>query len=195
MESEIRKSITESIQTKQSILNNPKLIQLLSKSVNAIINTFKNGGTFFAAGNGGSASDAQHMVAEFVGRFYYDRAPLRAFALNTNSSNLTCLGNDYGYDSIFSRQLEAYSKKGDIFLAISTSGNSKNIIKAVEAAKDLGVTTIGLTGERGGRLLEFCDWTLQAPSSDTARIQESHIMLCHVICEMVEAELFPKIKL
>lgn len=192
MELEIKKSIIDSIKTKEAVLADATLLGLISKTSQAIIDLYKRDGCVFAAGNGGSASDAQHVVGEFVGRFNYDRAPLRAYALSANMANITCIGNDYGYDEIFARQIQGCARKGDLFIAISTSGNSKNIIKAVEAAKKCGVTTVGMTGAAGGKLSEIADWTLKVPSKETPRIQESHILFLHVISEMVELGLFPK---
>ena len=141
-------------------------------------------------GNGGSAADAQHIAAELSGRFYLDRPPLDAEALHVNSSYLTAVANDYSFDVIYSRMLEAKGKKGDALIAISTSGNSKNIIQAVKKAKELGVITIGFTGEHGGELKNLCDYCIQVPSNDTPRIQECHILFGHILCEIIEGELF-----
>jgi D-sedoheptulose 7-phosphate isomerase len=192
MEAEIRKSISASIETKQKVLADDHLITQLAKAAQMTIDLYKRDGSFLAIGNGGSASDVQHIVAELVGRFYYDRPPLRAQALSTNTSNLTCIGNDYGYDQLFSRQVQAMGRKGDVLLALSTSGNSKNVILAIQKAREIGMHVIGMTGATGGHMSELCDIIMKVPSKDTARIQECHIMLGHIYCEMIEAKLFPK---
>ena len=186
------KSIENTIEIRQQILADEKLINNILQSVLAIVESYKSGGKVLMAGNGGSAADAQHMVAELVGRFYYDRPPLNAEAICTNTSDLTCIGNDYGYEFTFSRAIQAKGKAGDVFVAISTSGNSPNIINAAAAAKKLGLKVVALTGQAGGKLSEYADVLIKAPSSDTARIQECHTMFGHFICEFVEAELFPK---
>lgn len=192
MKSLIEKVIGESIRVKQELIKDSNIINQIDQASSHLINTFNNHNKFFAAGNGGSASDAQHIVAELVGRFNYDRPPLNAEALSTNTSNITCIGNDYGYDHIFERQIWANAKKGDYFLAISTSGNSKNILLAAERAKNMGIYVLGLTGETGGLLKEYCDINICIPSSNTARIQECHILLGHLLCELVELKLYPK---
>lgn len=154
--------------------------------VNVIIKSIDNGGKILIAGNGGSAADSQHFAAELVGRFMKERKALPAIALTTDSSVLTCMGNDYGFDDIFDRQVEALGKENDVFFGISTSGNSKNIIKAVLKAKEKGLTTIGLLGKDGGKLKDICDYNITIPYKETARIQEHHIMTIHLICEFVE---------
>ena len=146
----------------------------------------KNGGHLFFCGNGGSAADAQHIAAELVGRFLKERKALAATALSCNTSTMTAVGNDYGYDVIFSRQIEGLAKAGDILFAISTSGNSKNVVLAVEAAKAMGVKTIGITGSKGGKLKELCDICINVPSDHTPRIQEMHIAVGHMICEIID---------
>ena len=145
-----------------------------------------------AAGNGGSAADAQHFAAEYVGRFYYDRPSLPAIALTTDTSIITAIGNDYGYDQVFSRQIEGYSVKGDILFAISTSGNSPNIINAINTAKKKGVVVVGLTGNAPSKMDDICDYLFKIPSADTPRIQEGHALIEHIICQLVEERLFPK---
>ncbi len=155
-----------------------------------ITESLRNSHTVFWAGNGGSASDSQHLAAELVGRFEKNREAIASVALTTDTSILTAVGNDYGFDSIFSRQIEALGKAGDIFIAISTSGNSPNIIRAVEAAKLKGVTTIGLLGKTGGKLKELVDHPLVVPSDNTARIQEAHILIGHILCQLIEESLF-----
>jgi D-sedoheptulose 7-phosphate isomerase len=143
-------------------------------------------------GNGGSAADAQHLAAEFSGRFYYDRPPLPSEALHANTSYLTAVANDYSFEEVYSRMIRGVGKEGDILIGISTSGNSPNILRALTTANDLGMITVGMTGESGGRMKEHCDYLLNVPSADTPRIQEAHIMIGHIICELVEAALFPK---
>lgn len=190
MNNRIIQSISDSISTKQSILNDPLFVERIEKSADLIISSLKNGGKIHFCGNGGSAADAQHLAAELSGRFYFDRPPLNAEALHCNTSYLTAVGNDYGYDFIFSRLLKGTAKKGDVIVGISTSGNSKNIIKAFETATELGVNIIAMTGASGGLMKDFADITLNVPSNDTPRIQESHILIGHIICEIVESTLF-----
>ena len=146
----------------------------------------------FILGNGGSASDAQHIAAELSGRFQYDRPPLYAEALHVNTSYVTAVGNDYGYDEIYSRMVEAAGKNGDVLIGISTSGNSVNVIKAVEKANEIGMYTFGLSGQGGGLLEENCNINIQVPSKNTARVQETHILIGHIICEIIENQMFPK---
>lgn len=157
-----------------------------------IIETYKKGGKLIVFGNGGSAADSQHFVCEMSGRFLKDRAPLPAVALSTNTSSVTAIGNDYGYDEVFVRQLEGLGAEGDVAVAISTSGNSPNVLKAVEAAKKKGITVIGLAGETGGKLKPLCDLCLCAPGKLSPRIQEVHITVIHILCGLVEEALFPK---
>lgn len=154
--------------------------------VEAITNSLKNGGKVLIAGNGGSAADSQHIAAELVGRFAKERKGLPAIALTTDSSNLTSIANDYSYDEVFRRQVEALGNKGDIFIGISTSGNSRNVIEAVNEAKKKGVITIGLLGKDGGKLRSLCDYNITFPYKETARIQEHHIMTYHLMCEFIE---------
>lgn len=149
-------------------------------------NVLKTGGHLFFCGNGGSAADAQHIAAELVGRFLKERKPLAATALSCNTSTMTAVGNDYGYDVIFSRQIEGLAKKGDVLFAISTSGNSKNVVLAVMAAKSMGVKTIGITGSKGGQLAQLCDVCIKVPSDHTPRIQEMHIAVGHMVCEIID---------
>lgn len=190
MNNRIIESISESISTKQSILNDPLFVERIEKSADLIVSSLKNGGKIHFCGNGGSAADAQHLAAELSGRFYFDRPPLNAEALHCNTSYLTAVGNDYGYEFIFSRLLKGTAKKGDVVVGISTSGNSKNIVKAFETAKEIGVNIIAMTGASGGLMKDFADITLNVPSNDTPRIQESHILIGHIICELVETSLF-----
>ncbi len=192
MSPRIAQSITESIEAKQAILNNPEFLAEIEKAAEMITESLRNGGKIHFCGNGGSAADAQHLAAELSGRFYFDRPPLNAEALHCNSSYVTAVGNDYGYDLIFSRLLKGTARKGDVIVGISTSGNSKNILKAYEVAKEMGVQIIAMTGQTGGLMKDYADILLNVPSTDTPRIQESHIMIGHIICELVETALFGK---
>lgn len=158
----------------------------VSAMAEVLIEALKKGNKILVAGNGGSAADAQHFAGELVGRFLKERQGIPAIALTTDTSVITSVGNDYGYDSIFARQLEALGNRGDIFLGISTSGNSQNIIRAVEEAAERGITTMGLLGKEGGRLKELCDYEATVPLEDTPRIQEFHIMTVHMLCELIE---------
>lgn len=186
----IKSIIQHSIQTKASILENPEIIQNIELSIQEIINAFKTENQVFFCGNGGSAADAQHLAAELSGKFYMERKPLNAEALHVNSSYLTAVSNDFSFKEAYARNIEAKGRKNDILIAISTSGNSENIILALQKAKNLGLKTIGLTGITGGKMKEYCDITIHIPSNDTPRIQESHIMIGHIICEFVEKALF-----
>lgn len=183
-------SIQDSIQVKQTILNNPEFLGNIEKAAALMVESLRQGGKIHFCGNGGSAADAQHLAAELSGRFYFDRPPLNAEALHCNTSYLTAVGNDYGYDLIFSRLLKGTAKKGDVVVGISTSGNSKNILKAFEVAKEMGVHIIAMTGETGGAMKNDAEILLNVPSKDTPRIQESHIMIGHIICELVESAMF-----
>src|SRR5690554_4234424 len=182
----IRKHIQESIETKQAILASQDCIDSIKNDAEQGIDALARGNKSLLAGNGGSAADAQHIAAELVGRFEKERPGLPAIAITTDTSALTAIGNDYGYNFVFSRQVQALSREGDVFIGISTSGNSANIIEAVKAAKEAGVTTICLTGN-GGRLPAMCDAAVQVPSSRTATVQESHIMIGHLLCALIEA--------
>ncbi len=157
-----------------------------------IVAALRAGGRIHFCGNGGSAADAQHLAAELSGRFYYDRPPLNAEALHCNGSYLTAVANDYSYDEVYARLLRGTARRGDVLVGISTSGNSANILRAFEAARELGVQTIALTGESGGRMQSLADMLLNVPSNDTPRIQECHILIGHIICELVEREMFPR---
>lgn len=163
-----------------------EIILAIDEISKTVIKTYKSGGKIFIAGNGGSAADAQHIAAELVSRFYKERKALAAESLTVNTSNITAIANDYDFSEIFSRQLEANGRKGDIFWGISTSGNSKNIISAVIKAKELGMRIIGFTGKDGGEMANMCDFIIKIPSKDTPRIQENHILIAHIICEIVE---------
>lgn len=186
----IKSIIQSSIDVKQQVLQNDTLLQQVEKAVEVIVNAFKNGNKVLFCGNGGSAADAQHLAAEFSGRFYTDRDALPAEALHCNTSYLTAVANDYSYDVVYSRIIKGIGHKGDVLVGLSTSGNSKNIIKAFEVAKEKGVITIGFTGEGGGNMKALSDLLLDVPSKDTPRIQESHILLGHIICQLVEEKYF-----
>ncbi len=186
----IKDILQHSINVKQHILEDLDLLKSIETSVQEIIKTFKSGGKVLFCGNGGSAADAQHLAAEFSGRFYSDRNPLPAEALHCNTSYLTAVANDYGYDYVYSRLIKGMAKDGDILIGLSTSGNSKNILLAFEEAQKMGVQTIGMTGNSGGKMKNFSDYLINIPSEDTPRIQECHITVGHIICELVEAELF-----
>jgi len=188
----IAESIKESIEVKQKILSNPVLLDLIREVALHCAEAFCNGNKVLFCGNGGSAADAQHLAAEFSGRFYFDRPPLPSEALHVNTSYLTAVANDYSYDEVYARSIRGNGKEGDVLIGISTSGNSTNIIKALDVANELGMITIALTGESGGEMKNHCDYLINIPSSDTPRIQESHIMVGHIICELVESSLFPR---
>ncbi|MFK8044168.1 MAG: SIS domain-containing protein [Crocinitomicaceae bacterium] len=188
----IKSIIENSIQTKQKVLNSDTIIEAIEAATYSITNCFKADGQVLFCGNGGSAADAQHLAAEFSGRFYFDRAPLNSEALHVNSSYLTAVGNDYSYQEIYARMVQAKGKNGDILVGISTSGNSENVVRALIQAKKQGMTTIGFTGETGGKMFDLCDIIIPIPSNDTPRIQECHILVGHIICELVEANLFSK---
>lgn len=158
----------------------------VDRVVDMIAKAMAAGGGLLVCGNGGSAADAQHIVAELTGRFFRDRKPLRALALHANTSSLTAIGNDYGYDKVFAREVGAHGREGDVLMALSTSGNSENVLQAIEAARDKGMTVIGLTGADGGKMRALCDLCLCVPSRSTPRIQECHILIGHTICELLE---------
>ena len=191
MLNKINHIISESIQVKQSLLNNTALLEQIAVVVDAVTTAFKNGHKVQFCGNGGSAADAQHLAAEFSGRFYKNRKALPSDALHCNSSYLTAVANDYGYDEVYSRLVEGTMQSGDILMGLSTSGNSPNIVKAFETARAKNIITVGFTGNGGGKLGEPSHFLLDIPSKNTPRIQESHIMIGHIICELVEANLFP----
>lgn len=190
MESRIKSIIQSSIDLKNKVLNDPELLQTINTVVEQIINCYEKGGKVLFCGNGGSAADAQHMAAELSGRFYFDRYPLFAEALHVNSSYITAVANDYGYEEVYARLVMAMGRKNDVLIGLSTSGNSMNINKAFKEANALGMITVGLTGQTGGELKEKCNFLLNIPSIDTPRIQEVHGMLGHIICELVEEKLF-----
>ena len=184
MRPDVAKHLKESITVKQEILD--RMLPLIEKAASVAADCLKQGHKLLFCGNGGSASDSQHLAAEFVGRYEKERRALAAIALTTDTSILTAVSNDYGYERVFERQVEALGQKGDILIAISTSGNSKNVLKAVEKAKALGLYTVGLTGGNGGALKSAADLVLVIPSKKTSRIQESHILIGHILCECVD---------
>lgn len=184
--------IKASIDVKQQLLADAHLVNQIAIVTDVITKAFQNGNAVYFAGNGGSAADAQHLAAEFSGRFYKDRKALPSDALHCNTSYLTAVANDYSYDVIYARLLEGLAKKGDVLVGISTSGNSANIVKAFEMAKTMGVTTIGFTGQKGGKMKDLGDYLINVPSNTTPRIQESHILVGHIICELVEINIFGK---
>jgi D-sedoheptulose 7-phosphate isomerase len=184
--------IKASIQVKQQLLEDETLVNQIQTVTDVITKAFQNGNAVYFAGNGGSAADAQHLAAEFSGRFYKDRKALPSDALHCNSSYVTAVANDYSYDVIYARLLEGLAKPGDVLVGISTSGNSGNIVKAFEMAKTIGVTTIGFTGQKGGIMKDLGDYLINVPSNTTPRIQESHILVGHIICELVEINIFGK---
>jgi D-sedoheptulose 7-phosphate isomerase len=188
----IHRDLKASAEHVQSLAGDAVLIEAIEAVVDLCMRSLKAGGKILFAGNGGSAADAQHMAGEFVSRFNYDRPGLAAVALTVDSSILTAIGNDYGYDYVFARQIEALGRAGDVFFAYSTSGNSANIIRALEAAKAKRVSRVGLTGNRGGAMNPLCDYLLAMPSAHTPRIQEGHLMVGHAICAAVEARMFPR---
>jgi len=189
-ENNIKKSLLSSIYVKKEILGDKNLLKTISDVAQEIINALKNDKKVLFCGNGGSAADAQHIAAELSGRFYFDREPLFAEALHVNTSYLTAVANDYSYEEIYSRLVKAKGRKGDILIGISTSGNSKNVIKAIEVANNLEMITVGMTGETGGKMKDICKYLINVPSKDTPRIQEAHITIGHIICEIVEREIF-----
>jgi len=186
----IKKSVNNSIKIKNEILNNNNLLKIINEVSEEIINAYKNDNKVLFCGNGGSAADAQHLAAELSGKFYINREPLFAEALHVNTSYLTAVANDFSFDEVYSRLVKAKGRKGDILFGISTSGNSINVIKAIEIANKIGMITIGLTGETGGKMKDICKYLINVPSNDTPRIQEAHILIGHIICEIVERELF-----
>ncbi len=187
----IKETIKASVRLKEEILNDDTLLSAIESSIDKIVSSLRNGGKVLFCGNGGSAADAQHLAAELSGRFYKDRKPLFAEALHVNSSYMTAVANDYGFDEVFSRLVQAKGREGDVLVALSTSGNSQNMIRAVQEARKAGMLVVSLTGESGGALKEYSDLLLAVPSSDTPRIQEAHIMIGHIICQQTESELFP----
>jgi D-sedoheptulose 7-phosphate isomerase len=187
---EIKKIIEASLATKKSILDDDAMIQTISDVAAAVTRALENDGKVLFCGNGGSAADAQHIASELSGRFYLDRDPLFAEALHVNTSQLTAVANDYGYEEVFSRLVKAKGRRGDVLFCISTSGTSPNVVRAAQEAAGRGMVTVAMTGKSGGTLGKDCDYLINVPSDDTPRIQESHILIGHIICEIVEQNLF-----
>ena len=188
----LKSRIQTSIDLKTSLLSNEHILNTVVAVTKEIVASYKQDGKVLWAGNGGSAADSQHLAAELSGRFYYDRPPLNSEALHVNTSYITAVANDYSYDVIYSRLVKAMGRKGDVLIGLSTSGNSKNVIKAFEVANEIGMTTVAFTGETGGLMKDSAKYLINIPSKDTPRIQECHMILGHTICELVEMELFPK---
>jgi D-sedoheptulose 7-phosphate isomerase len=192
MDNYIRKHIQESVEVKKKLLENNDVLKNILETSQVCIKAYKNNNKILIAGNGGSAADAQHIAGELVSRFYFDRPGLAAFALTTDTSILTAIGNDYGYEKLFSRQIQANGCVGDVFIGISTSGNSKNIVEALKECKKKNMITIGLTGDKDCEMDKLCDICIKIPSTSTPRIQESHIVVGHIMCAIIEEEMFGK---
>jgi D-sedoheptulose 7-phosphate isomerase len=188
----IKDIINQSIKVKQDLVSDAHLVETIAKLSDRIVEAYRNKGVVYFCGNGGSAADAQHLAAELSGRFYYDRPPLAAEALHVNTSYLTAVANDYSYDEIYARYIRGMGRAGDVLIGISTSGNSKNILRAFEAAKAIGMVVVAFTGATGGEMKQHADYLINIPSKDTPRIQESHIMVGHIVCQLVESSLFPQ---
>jgi D-sedoheptulose 7-phosphate isomerase len=186
----IANAIAQSIEVKKLILEDKALLSVIESVSHKAVEILRNKGRILLCGNGGSASDAQHIAAELSGRFAFDREPLDAEALSVNTSYLTAVANDYSFDAVYSRLVNAKGRSGDMLIAISTSGNSQNIINAVITGKETGMITVGLTGKSGGKMNDLCDFIIRIPSEETPRIQESHIMIGHIICQLIEDEFF-----
>jgi D-sedoheptulose 7-phosphate isomerase len=191
MAGEISRIFSESIRVKQAALADEDLLARVQQVVDTMVAAFRNDKKVLFCGNGGSAADAQHIAAELSGKFYRHRDPLFAEALHVNTSYITAVANDYSYDEVYSRLVKAKGREGDVLVAISTSGNSGNVIQAMQEANTRGMKVVAMTGQTGGKMASLCDILLNVPSNDTPRIQEVHILLGHIICELVEAELFP----
>lgn len=192
MQNTIKQAIQDSIQAKAALLEDERLLRELETVAQACIEVFRNKGKVLFCGNGGSAADAQHLAAELSGRFYFDRPPLFAEALHVNTSFLTAVGNDYSFEAIYGRMVEAAGRPGDVLFALSTSGNSPNVLLAAEQARKIGMKVVAMTGNSGGKLQATADYLLNAPSEDTPRIQECHMLMGHTICQLVEAALFTR---
>jgi len=190
MKAYIKDQIKKSYEVKQDIYADEALLDNIVAVAKLCVKVYEGDNKTILAGNGGSAADAQHIAAELVGRYGFDRPSIPSLALTTDTSNLTAIGNDYGYDYIFSRQLEGMGQKGDVFIGISTSGNSVNVINAFESAKKKGITTVALVGKDGGKMAKMADYALVVPSDATPRIQESHILIGHILCDIIEKEIF-----
>lgn len=192
MQDAIVSILRQSVATKEAVLAYPGLLERIGAATTAIVAAFQEGKKVLFCGNGGSAADAQHLAAEFSGRFYTDRAPLPSEALHCNSSYMTAVANDYGYEFVYSRMVQALGSKGDVLVSLSTSGQSKNIVEAMKVARERGMINIALTGEGGGTMAGLSDILIDVPSKDTPRIQESHITIGHIICQLTEEQLFQK---
>lgn len=190
MRNRIESRIKQSIALKQQVLADTAILDTMEELMETMVERLRQGNKILFCGNGGSAADAQHLAAEFSGRFYQDRAPLPAEALHVNSSYLTAVANDYGYDQVYSRLVRGMGRKGDLLVGLSTSGHSLNVIRAMEQAKDQGLGVLAMTGQGGGKMKDLADWLLAVPSKDTPRIQEVHMLLGHILCEGVEHRLF-----
>jgi D-sedoheptulose 7-phosphate isomerase len=190
MKDKIKRIVSDSIAVKTAVLNNDALLSTVHEVSEKVVGALKNGNRLYFCGNGGSAADAQHLAAEFSGRFYTDRRALPAEALHCNTSYLTAVANDYSYDVVYSRLIEGIANPGDVLLGLSTSGNSKNIVNAFESARKNRIITVGFTGEGGGKMKAISDYLINVPSTDTPRIQESHILLGHIICQLAEELYF-----
>ena len=186
----IKQLIQASIDVKEQVLQNEEVLKTVATVANLIVDSLQKGGRIYFCGNGGSAADAQHLAGEFSGRFYTDRKALPAEALHCNTSYLTAVANDYSYDVVYARLIEGIGNKGDVLVGLSTSGNSANIVKAFETAKAKGIITVGFTGTTGGKMKDLSDHLINVPSNDTPRIQETHILLGHIICQLVEEKFF-----
>ncbi|MDQ2643490.1 MAG: D-sedoheptulose 7-phosphate isomerase [Myxococcota bacterium] len=191
---QVAEIVRESIAVKQALLADEKLLATVATVARVASNAYAEKKKLLFCGNGGSASDAQHISAELSGRFYFDRPPLNAEALHCNTSYLTAVANDYSYDEIFARSVRGQGNPGDLLIGLTTSGNSPNVVKAVEAANELGMITVGMTGEGGGKLRTLCTHLINVPSKDTARIQESHILIGHILCELIEETVFGSVR-
>ncbi len=188
----IETQIAQSLQTLTALQRDAAVLSSLERAALACTHSLRQGGKVLLAGNGGSAADSQHIAGELVSRFAYDRPGLAAVALTTDTSILTAIGNDYGYERLFARQIQALGRPGDVFIAYSTSGRSPNIVLALEHARSVGIVTIGMTGNRGGPMVDLCDHVLAVPSSDTPKIQEGHLVLGHILCGLIESAIFPQ---
>jgi D-sedoheptulose 7-phosphate isomerase len=186
----VTQHIAESVRVKQAILDDPQLLAKIAEVAEVCADAYQKGGKVIFAGNGGSAADAQHLAGELVSKFYFDRPALPAIALTTDTSVMTAIGNDYGFERLFARQVEAHGNRGDVFVGISTSGNSRNVVEAVLTCRELGITSVGLTGSNPCRMDDICDHVIKVPSVETPRIQECQTLIGHLICCIVEARLF-----
>ena len=186
----VRAQVAESVNAKQAILNDEEMLEKIARAAQICTEAYRKGGKVMFAGNGGSAADAQHLAGELVNKFYFDRPGLAAMSLSTDTSIMTAIGNDYGFEKLFARQLEAHGREGDVFVGISTSGNSANIIEAMKACREKGITGIGLTGCRPCKMDGLCDLVIKAPSAETPRIQECQTLIGHIICALVEENIF-----